>query len=350
MTTRRTVLASIAVVAATALTACTTGPSGAEAADEAEGNATTATGSTAAADAFPVTIAHALGETTIEHAPTRVATLGWTDQDMALSLGVVPVGATALTWGGNEGQSSDWFDAALQELGGEAPVRYSDVDGAPVEAIAELDPDVILATNSGITAEEYESLSRIAPVVAYPEAPWVTAWQDSLRLVGEALGRAEQAEAVAAETERMVADTAAEHPELADATFVFAYLTTADLSSVGVYGREDPRVRILEQFGMRSAPIVDEVVEDGAFYGTVSAERAATVESDTLLTYAETEDDLQTFTDDPLLGQIPAIAAGNAYAEVDKHVGLAITNPSPISMPYIVDTFLPNVLQALPQS
>ena len=47
---------------------------------------------------------------------------------------------------------------------------------------------------------------------------------------------------------------------------------------------------------------------------------------------------------------IPAIAAGNAYAEVDKHVGLAITNPSPISMPYIVDNFLPNVLQALPQS
>ena len=41
---------------------------------------------------------------------------------------------------------------------------------------------------------------------------------------------------------------------------------------------------------------------------------------------------------------------GNAYAEVDKHVGLAITNPSPISMPYIVDNFLPNVLQALPQS
>lgn len=348
MTPHRTLLATIAVVAMTAVTACTTGPSGTASAAGTEADANAA--SSADADAFPVTISHALGETTIEEEPTRVATLGWTDQDMVLSLGVVPVGATALTWGGNEGQSSDWFDAALEEMGGDTPVRYSDADGAPVEAIAELDPDVILATNSGITAEEYESLSSIAPVVAYPEAPWVTAWQDSLRLVGQALGRSDRAEEVVAETEQLVSDTAAEHTELAGTSFVFAYLTTADLSSVGVYGREDPRVRILEQFGMESAPIVDEVVEEGAFYGTVSAERASTVESDTLLTYAETDADLQTFTDDPLLGQIPALAAGNAYAEVDKHVGLAITNPSPVSMPYIIENFLPHVLQALPQS
>jgi iron complex transport system substrate-binding protein len=348
VTARRTLLAAIAVAASTSLAACTTGPAGAESTSDGAASPSAMTG--ADTDAFPVTITHALGATTIEEAPTRVATLGWTDQDMVLSLGVVPVGATALTWGGNEAQSSDWFDTALDDMGAEPPVRYSDADGAPVEAIAELDPDVILATNSGITAEEYESLSRIAPVVAYPEAPWVTAWQDSLRMVGEALGRSDRAEEVVTETEKLIADTAAEHSELAGTTFVFAYLTTADLSTVGVYGREDPRVRILEQFGMESAPIVDEVVEDGAFYGTVSAERAATVESDTLLTYAESESDLQTFSDDPLLGQIPALAAGDAYAEVDKHVGLAITNPSPISLPYIIENFLPKVLQALPQA
>lgn len=267
---------------------------------------------------------------------------------MVLSLGVVPVGATALTWGGNEEQSSDWFDAELERVGGEAPVRYPDTDGIPVEEIAELRPDLILATNSGITADDYASLSKIAPVVAYPEAPWVTPWQDSLRLVGEALGRSEQAEQRLDETEDLIAETAAAHPELADRDFVFAYLTTTDLSSVGVYGRQDPRVAILEQFGLESAPIVEEVVEDGAFYGNVSAERAATVESDILLTYAETEADLQTFTDDPLLGQLPALAAGNAYAELDKHVGLSITNPSPLSLPFIVENFLPHVLEILP--
>ena len=50
-----------------------------------------------------MTIDHAYGSTTIEEEPQRVATLGWSDQDHALALGVVPVGATKLTWGGNEG-------------------------------------------------------------------------------------------------------------------------------------------------------------------------------------------------------------------------------------------------------
>ena len=38
------------------------------------------------ADAFPVTIEHALGKTTIEEEPKRVATLGWSDQDHAVAL------------------------------------------------------------------------------------------------------------------------------------------------------------------------------------------------------------------------------------------------------------------------
>ena len=159
-------------------------------ADAADPTATT----TADPDAFPVTIEHALGETTIEAEPTRVATLGWTDQDSALALGVVPVGATKITWGGNEAGSTDWFDAALEEAGAEAPVRYDDADGAPIDEIAELAPDLILATNSGITEAEYAKLSKIAPVVAYPEAPWTTSWQTSLEMIGQALGRTTLAE------------------------------------------------------------------------------------------------------------------------------------------------------------
>ena len=118
-----------------------------------------------------------------------MATLGWSDQDHALALGVAPVGATKLTWGGNSAGSSDWFDSAIEEEGAKAPVRYDDADGAPIEEIAKLSPDLILATNSGITEQEYAKLSKIAKVVAYPEAPWVTPWQTSLESVGKALGR-----------------------------------------------------------------------------------------------------------------------------------------------------------------
>ncbi|GAA1477043.1 iron-siderophore ABC transporter substrate-binding protein [Nocardioides aestuarii] len=345
---RRTTLALAAALVVPALAACSTGST--SAADTGSGAAAPVAESTADANAFPVTIEHDLGETTIEAEPQRVVTLGWTDQDLVLSLGVVPVGATKLTWGGNDAGSSDWFDAALEEVGGEQPVRLDDTDGTPIDEVAELAPDVILATNSGITEKDYAKLSKIAPVVAYPEAPWVTSWDTSLDMVGAALGRSELADEVAADTERVIADAREAYPQLEGTSVVFAYLTAADLSTIGIYGAEDNRVRTLTEFGMTNAPIVEDVVKPGQFYGSISAERASSVDADVLLTYAETEDDLQTFADDPLLGEIPAIKDGHAYAEVDKHVGLAITNPSPLSMPWIVEEFLPHVADVAPQS
>src|SRR5688572_20691803 len=208
-----------ATVLVAALTGCSTG-STSDSSTAAEPTATT----TADPDAFPVTIEHALGETTIESEPTRVATLGWTDHDHALALGVVPVGATAITWGGNEAGSTAWFDAAIEEAGAEAPVRYDDADGAPIDEVAELAPDLILATNSGLTEAEYKKLSKIAPVVAYPEAPWTTAWQDSLAMVGEALGRSAQADELKAETEATIEEARAENPILDGAELIYGYL------------------------------------------------------------------------------------------------------------------------------
>ncbi|HEY0644448.1 MAG TPA: ABC transporter substrate-binding protein [Nocardioides sp.] len=336
----------ITVAAATlllaALAGCSTGSTdGAEAA--AEPTATT----TADPDAFPVTIEHALGETTIESEPTRVATLGWTDQDHALALGVVPVGATKITWGGNDAGSTDWFDAAVEEAGAEAPVRYDDADGAPIDEIAELAPDLILATNSGITEAEYAKLSKIAPVVAYPEAPWTTDWQTSLEMVGEALGRTELAEQVEDDTEETIEEAAAANPELDGAELIYGYLTPTDLSTIGMYAPEDPRVSILRDFGMVDAPAVADAIEPGEFYGSVSAEKAADLDSDVLLTWVDSADSVKAIEDDKLLGRIPAIAEGHWYAESDKAIAMASTNPTPLSIPVIVSDFLPRVVEAI---
>lgn len=338
-TSRAVAAAAAALLTTTALAGCSTGSAASDDAPEAQSGVDDG--------AFPVTIEHAFGETTIEEEPKRVATLGWTDQDHVLSLGVVPVGATKLTWGGNEAGSSDWFDAELEEVGGEAPTRYDDTDGAPVEEIAKLNPDVILATNSGITKEEYDKLSQIADVVAYPEAPWITPWQTSLETVGKALGRTSLAEEVAAETQEEIDAARKEHPQLEGASLIFGYLSTADLSTVGIYAPQDPRVSLMHDFGMVDAASVAEAIKPGEFYGTVSAERAAELESDVFLTWSENEGDMAAFAGHKLIGRIPAIARGHAYAEEDKHVSLAVTNPSPISVPYIVEHFLPEVAKAV---
>ena len=331
-------LALAVSLGALALTGCSTGSTDAE--------NTGSTTSKAEADDFPVTIKHAFGETTIEKAPTRVATVGWTDQDMSAALGVVPVGATKMTWGGNARGSSDWFDAKVEELGAKAPARYDDTDGIPFDEIAQTSPDLILATNSGITKEDYAKLTKIAPVVAYPGSPWVTPWRTSLETVGKALGRSAEATKVEKQTSDEIAEAKGEHPELSGKSFIFGYLATTDLSTVGVYGSEDPRVAILREFGMKDAPAVATYVKPGQFYGSVSAERSSQLTSDVFLTYAENAKDMKTFTDNPLIGKIPALADGHAFGLVDKSIGLAVTNPSPLSVPYIVDHFLPDVSKA----
>jgi iron complex transport system substrate-binding protein len=337
---RLRILALAVSLGALSLTGCSTGST--DSGDDAGPSSTKAE-----ADAFPVTIKHAFGETTIEKEPKRVATLGWSDQDHAVALGVIPVGATKLTWGGNAAGSSDWFDAAVEEAGGEAPVRYDDADGAPIEEIAKLSPDVILASNSGITEQEYEKLSKIAKVVAYPEAPWTTPWQTSLETVGKALGRSEKATEVEAETQQVIDDAKADNPDLAGKSLIFGYLATTDLSMVGIYAPQDPRVSFMHDLGLEDAPAVAEAIKPGEFYGTVSAERAADLESDVFLTWSETPGDMKTFTDHKLIGQIPALASGHAYAEADKPVALAVTNPTPLSIPVVIEEFLPEVVKAV---
>ena len=330
-----------ATLLVSALTGCSTGSTSADAATE-----PTAT-TTADADAFPVTIEHALGETTIEAEPTRVATLGWTDHDHALALGVVPVGATEITWGGNEAGSTDWFDAAVEEAGAEAPVRYDDADGAPIDEVAELAPDLILATNSGITDAEYAKLSKIAPVVAYPEAPWTTDWQTSLEMVGQALGRTALAEEVKADTEDTIEQAKADNPELQGAELIYGYLAATDLSTIGLYAPEDPRVSILRDFGMVDAPAVADAIKPGEFYGTISAEKASDLASDVFITWVDSPESVETISQDKLLGKIPAIADGHWYAETDKQNAMASTNPTPLSIPVIVSDFLPHVVEAI---
>jgi iron complex transport system substrate-binding protein len=99
---------AVAAAAALALTGCSTGPA-------ASSSASSAAESSSAQ--FPVTIKHAFGETTIDKQPQRVATVSWVNDDVAIALGVVPVGVPKNEWGGNDKGSTPWKDAALEKLG-----------------------------------------------------------------------------------------------------------------------------------------------------------------------------------------------------------------------------------------
>ncbi len=291
---------------------------------------------------------HVYGETTIAKAPTRVATLGWSDQDFALALGVAPVGAVKVTWGGNDKLSTPWYDAKLAALGAKEPTRYDDADGAPIEEIGKLAPDLILATNSGVTKEEYDKLSKIAPVVAYPGEAWGTPWQTSLEMVSKALGREKEAPAVLAATEDSIKAAATKFPQTKDKTFIFGAMSPADNSKIDYYTPLDNRPRLLVDLGMKNAPVIEDLTKGSTeFFKTISAEQSATLKSDVFITYTETDADMATFLKDPLLGQVPALKSGGYVAATNKTDSLGMSAPSPLSIPWAMEKFVPTVAAAL---
>ncbi|MCR5580269.1 MAG: ABC transporter substrate-binding protein, partial [Pseudobutyrivibrio sp.] len=137
---------------------------------------------------FPITIQHGLGETVIESKPENVVAIAWGNPDVPLALGIVPVGISEANFGPrDENGLLAWTAQAFEELGVE-PNVFDDTDGWDYEAIADSNPDVILAAYSGLSQEEYDRLSEIAPVVAYPEIAWSTTWQEETINDATALG------------------------------------------------------------------------------------------------------------------------------------------------------------------
>ena len=344
MPSRRHVLAAAPSAALLALAACSTGPSGGTASGS-------GTGSSAAAAAFPVTITHAHGSTTIEKAPTRVATIGWADADTVTALGITPVGAPKITWGGNAKGSTDWFDAQLAKIGGsDADVaRYDDSAGIPFDAIAATSPDLILGLSSGVSKEDYDKLSKIAPVVAYTTAPWGTPWQEQVSTIGKALGKDAEAARLVAATERSISDAKAAHPEIAGKTAAWAWFTPTDLSTIGLYSSADLRPQMLREFGLVDSPTVVELskADPTAFSVNLSAEKASTLDADLVVFYADEATTAESITGNALLGQIPALRKKQYVASADNAVALSMSLPSPLSVRTAVEDFLPKIASAL---
>lgn len=332
------------------LAACSTGPAdgGASAGSGSASSASSASSAPTEGGAFPVTVEHVYGTTEITEAPTRVATVSWVNQDVVLALGVVPVGMAAVEFGGNAQQSTDWFDAKLEELGGERPVTWSEADGIDAEAIAAVQPDVILAVYSGITQEDYDRLSKIAPTVAYPKdvPAFGTPWRTTTEVIGRVLGREQQAQDLVADVEGRIADAAAQHEALSGTTFLYGTVDPAAADQISLYTDVDNRPRFLEDLGMEQAPVVAENAEDDtAFYITWSPERADELESDVLVSWAQSEEVREAIESDPLLGSIPAVQAGGLVLQTDDQEVLSVSAISPLSIPFALEKVVPPIAE-----
>jgi iron complex transport system substrate-binding protein len=301
-----------------------------------------ATSGTAAADgAFPATVEHAFGETTIEERPERVVVLGWGAQDTVYALGMTPVGMPSYPYGGGEDGVLPWDD---EYFDAEKTALLDTADGIPLEAVAALRPDVVLAPYEGFDEAVYEDLSGIAPTVAYAGEPWTTPWREQTRMIGTALGLADEAEELIAEADDRVAEIAAAHPEFADLTFAY---TSMGADALYLYLPSDPRVQLIEDLGFTVAPSVEELAagEGSTFYAQLSLEKAPEIAADVIVGFADgmAADEVAAL---PAYSQVPAIQRDSAVLIDDEGFGAAVSSISVLSLPYALDRLVDQLATA----
>ena len=329
------ILAALAASAALALTACSPAENDAASSGKNEGEGQT------------VSITHALGTTKITGKPKRVATVGWNNQEVPLALGIQPVGMPKAAFGDADGDGMvTWVKQKVEELGGEKPVLFDETDGIQFEKVADTKPDVILAAYSGLTKEDYEKLSKIAPTVAYPNKPWNTTMKQMVTMDSKALGMEKEGKQLLADLDKEVDQQMAKHPNLKGKKVLFTAFGTngSDLSKVGFYVSGDPRADILEKAGMGVPDIVKKYSGNtDSFYKEVSSDKPEMFSDvDLIVTYGPQDDPTSLVADmqkHPLVGRIPAVKAGHVAVLKNDDLGAA-ANPSPLGLQWGFDKFL----------
>lgn len=301
-------------------------------------DAAASSGGTSSADAsaFPVTIDSSVGRATIPSQPKRVVTIGWGSQDVALALGVVPVGMQDMS--GDTGDNTGILPWDTAKLGGAKPTLLKYVsDEVPYEQIAALHPDLILAVDSGITAKQQAQLSHLAPTVGYPGKPWLTSWQDQLEVVGKALGRSTKAAALEKSTDKLISDAKAAHPEFAGRTVAFGSGTAAD--NYNLYLSTDSRVELLHELGFTISPSLPSTA--ASFSAQVSLEKLDSIDSDVLVSWYLSSSVQKQLESNALFQRMPAVKRKGYVPLTDPAMVYATSAVSVLSLPWMLDRYLP---------
>jgi len=324
---RRIAGAAVILGLAVSLVAC-----GGDAQPEA---AATTTGNTA----FPVTVEHKYGSTTVKAEPTKVVTLGLSDQDAVLALGVKPVGTV------------DWFKEKpygkwpwTKELWGANPPQIvGERDEYNMESIAALKPDLIIAQYSGMKQEQYDTLTKIAPVVAQPKGyeDYLAPWPVMTEQIGKALGQEAKAKELVAGINTSFAAIRTKHPEWAGLT-----ITVADSFEPGKYSaftKDDPKAAFFAELGFTLSPAIDKLAQPGWNVAEFSAERLDLLDTDRLVWVTSGAEHDTRIKAEPLYQKLKVVQDKRDMfvPYQDPDVGAAFSFNTVLSIPYAIEQVEP---------
>jgi iron complex transport system substrate-binding protein len=267
----------------------------------------------------------------VPEAPQRVVTVGFNDADFVLALGVIPVGVRE-NLGDYDVTQRPWAQEQLAGAGELPTVGGEEID---VEAVAALEPDLIVGVYSFMDQAVYDQLSGIAPTLAQTDeyADGATPWQEQTLLTGEALGKADEAQQLVDDVEGQFDQAVSDNPSFAGKSLA------VDLTGVGsghyALGQDDLRTQFFTDLGF--------TVPDAST--DVSPERLDLLEADVLAVNGYTQEDAAA---DSLFSGLDVVTQGRTVllGAYSGAVSAALGFGSPLSLPYLLEQVVPALAAA----
>lgn len=303
----------------------------------------------AESEAFPVTIDTAYGEVTVPEKPERIVVIDSTYLELLPYLDEVPIASSV------DDETIENYQPWLRDAErGEVDTGLLDSNWSPSpEAIAALDPDLILTTIWAVDEQLYTQLSQIAPTYVGIETDTQTSWQDHLTALAQLTGHDTGIVAeVDAELDADFAAAAAKLPGLQGKSYIIPVYYTDNQFWPTEYGN-DPLIALglvpseRQPHGdVTSADVdtisqenIEQLTEDVVIIASSGAVAAEVIEQ----TFASLQSD-------PRVAQLPASENGTLLY-LDGPQWVAINGGSPLSYRWWLDQVLPQLeASALNQS
>lgn len=279
-----------------------------------------------AAQAQERTVKHALGESKVPANPQRVVVLDTGELDIALALGVKPVGAVIA---GAESNFPEYLKGKVDGI-----QTVGTIAEPNLEVIASLKPDLIL-TNTLRHEKIKEKLEQIAPTV-FGKRP--NFWKENLAIYAEALGKADAGAKLLADYQSRIKEFQGKMGDKLSTTKVSLVRSFPDHARI--YQNDSFSGSVLVDTGLGRPKAQDVTSADPAkpaVFAKVTEEQIPDMDGDVILVFyygREKGETLSKFFQNPLWKQLNAVKNDKVVEVSDGHWGLGL---GPIAANLIID-------------
>jgi iron complex transport system substrate-binding protein len=182
--------------------------------------------------------------------------------------------------------------------------------------------------------------------VGHVENPNKDTWQQGVTQVGKGLGRSEQAQQLIAQVEGAIAGARTANPKLSGKTVsFFNYVDGVHV----INSDQDVSIKFLKELGFAGVSPAVAAMSSAGIEGRspVSPENYKLLEADLILgTTSGGRAPLDALAKHATFSKVPAVARG-AYVQLEIGPATAMAFPSALSLPYAVNTLVPQMAAAM---